>query len=345
MKKMTLLGLLVLCGFGLAGCDLLPVAIVEPEAGARLTFQPVDIELELAEGTDTAGLAVWLNDVDVSDRFEFWSYPGIQVARAVNLWGESGVTSGANRIDVFVDGVLTSRAFTTEGDPFADAVVSDIAGPGGGHGGAGMPNLVLGSPRGGAPFLGSLDVFSLGEGGSIVLRFDDNYIFDGPGVDFTVFENPLFKKLFAIAVGVPFAEPALVSVSQDGEHWVTFEACEIDPSEDLVPPYPPHCAGIRPSHVWDPDDPAYSHASIPSVTPIEEIIGTALEDFVPEGSGGDSFDLEDLGLAWVRYVEIVDIGPARGQVPTVGFDLDAVAAVNSRVWLDENENGIPDWEE
>jgi hypothetical protein len=333
---------IALCGGALTGCDLLPVAIVEPEAGARLTYKPVDIELEIAAGTDTSTLQVWLNDVEVSDRFELSSLPGVEVARAEDLWGASLVTPGANRIEVLVDGALTSRSFTTEGDPFADAVDSQELGLGGGfHGEGVMPDVVLGSPRGGAPFLGSLDVLSLGEGGWIVLRFDDNYVFDGPGVDFTVFENAFFTHNLG-RVGEPFAEPAQVSVSQDGELWVTFQSCQLDP---LEPPHYPGCAGVRPGYVDDPDDRASPHASIPSVTPIEEIVGTWEDELVPEGSGGDSFDLADVGLAWVRYVEIADIGPARGQEPTVGCDLDAVVAVNSRAWVDADANDVPDQEE
>jgi hypothetical protein len=52
---------------------------------------------------------------------------------------------------------------------------------------------------------------------------------------------------------------------------------------------------------------------------------------MPAGSGGDSFDLADVGLAWARYVKI---DSADFDVDVVGpnnsaFDLDAVAAVHS----------------
>jgi hypothetical protein len=338
---MTLLLLLVLGASSLMGCDLLPVAIVEPEAGARLSFKPVDIELEIGAGVDAAALAVWLNDVDISELFELTSHGEVTVARADDVWDSGLVIEGGNRIDVFVDGILTFRSFRAEGDPFADAVHGESPGEGGGYGEEGMPEVVLGSPRDGAPFLGSLDVLSLGAGGSIVLRFDDNYVIDGPGVDFTVFENAFFTHDLG-RVGVPFAEPAQVSVSQDGELWFSFESCQLDP---LEPPYYPGCAGVRPGYVGDPADLATPHASIPGLTSLEEIVGGWEDEFVPEGSGGDSFDLAETGLAWVRYVEIADVGPARGQEPTVGFDLDAVAAVNSRAWVDENSNEIPDREE
>ena len=85
------------------------------------------------------------------------------------------------------------------------------------------------------------------------------------------------------------------------------------------------------------------HPSIPTETPITDLIGLSTGELVlPEGSGGDSFDLQDVGLTWARFVRIEDVGPALGQAGTVGFDLDAVTAVNSGVTTDANENGVPD---
>ena len=70
-------------------------------------------------------------------------------------------------------------------EPFADRVVSYRVGTGGGAREADLPGVVLGPPRGGGPFSGSFDTFSLGLGGEIVLEFTDNVIVDGPGADFT----------------------------------------------------------------------------------------------------------------------------------------------------------------
>ena len=65
---------------------------------------------------------------------------------------------------------------------------------------------------------------------------------------------------------------------------------------------------------------------------------------IPEGSGGDSFDLADVGLTWARYVRIDGADFVDGPVGAnnFGFDLDAVAAVNSVPFTDVNMNGIPD---
>ena len=53
------------------------------------------------------------------------------------------------------------------------------------------PAKALGAPRGGGTSQNGLDVYNLGNGGSITLGFDDSnpashrYIVDGPGPDFT----------------------------------------------------------------------------------------------------------------------------------------------------------------
>ena len=64
-------------------------------------------------------------------------------------------------------------------EPFADGVVAYTIGTGGGAREAELPGVVLGPPRGGGPFQGTFDTFSLGLGGSIVLEFTDNVIVDG----------------------------------------------------------------------------------------------------------------------------------------------------------------------
>src|SRR5205823_7167881 len=95
--------------------------------------------------------------------------------------------------------------------PFADRVVTMSVGPGGG--GGSLEN-VLGPPRGGGAFQGSRDTFSLGLGGSIVLEFTDANV-DGPGPDFTVFEDAFLTR--AISTGPPFTEPPALAVSPDAE--------------------------------------------------------------------------------------------------------------------------------
>jgi hypothetical protein len=47
-----------------------------------------------------------------------------------------------------------------------------------------------------------------------------------------------------------------------------------------------------------------------------------------EVSGGDAFDLADVGLASARFVRVRDVSRA-GAAPSAGFDLDAVGVVHA----------------
>ena len=185
-------------------------------------------------------------------------------------------------------------------DPFVDRVVIFERGEGAGYGMDRLPDVVLGAPRGGGLLAPSQHVLSLGGGGSITLEFVDNEVWDGPGPDLLVFENP-----FLVAPGDDptqgFFELGKVEVSFDGQVWREF----------------PHqvetragCAG------WHP------------------VLANADEnDRIPTDSiqaGGDPFDLADVGLRVIRFVRITDLDNTLGSKGTQGFDLDAVAAVHSR---------------
>jgi hypothetical protein len=218
-------------------------------------------------------------------------------------------------------GPLVWPAPPAAADAFADHVVSVTIGTGGGGGQDRLPDVVLGPPHGAGAFVGSADTLSLGLGGSIVLEFTDNVIVDGPGVDFTVFENAFLTR--GLVTGAPFAEPATVSVSTDGINFVAFP-CHLD-----QPPYYPGCAGVYPvfANAGDPNAPS---PLVPSTTPIADLIGISVDSFVPPaGSGGDSFDLADVGLASARFVRIEASDLKAGFGGLSGFDLDAVAAVHS----------------
>lgn len=186
--------------------------------------------------------------------------------------------------------------------PYAAGVVEFLPGDGAGTGQEKMPDIVLGPPEGEGPNKGSLDVVSLGTGGEIVVEFGDRVIVDEDGADFIVFENPFFVQ------GDPeqvFEELGEVSVSADGESWETFE-CDTEPAE---PGRWPGCAGWRPVEDYEPEE----------TLPPE-----------PAVTGGDPFDLADVGLEKVRYVRIRDVS-GQGSAPSAGFDLDAVGIVHGRV--------------
>jgi hypothetical protein len=191
-------------------------------------------------------------------------------------------------------GVGAAGGVEIPGDPvcsrFASEVVSTSFGDGQPFGQAQLPDIVLGPPLGGGCCTGSLDVASLGNGGEIVLAFGSGRIVDGPGPDFVVFENP-----FEAGSGV-FAELGTVSLSEDGDTWHTF------PCDATDAPYG-SCAGFTPV-LLDGVDAAFD----------------------PADSGGDAFDLADLGIGEARFVRIVDRGDITGLNGV--FDLDAVGIVN-----------------
>ena len=71
---------------------------------------------------------------------------------------------------------------------------------------------------------------SLGDGGNAVLTFDSP-IYDGPGPDFAVFENPIEN---AQQLGFYFLELGFVEVSSDGENYVRFPAISYIPETPQV---------------------------------------------------------------------------------------------------------------
>jgi hypothetical protein len=186
---------------------------------------------------------------------------------------------------------------------FATDVVSFRPGECAGFGADKMPAVVLGPPRGTGELQGSFDVVSLGKGGEIVLGFA-TAIIDGPGPDFLVFENAFYAGGDPT---MPNAEPAEVSVSEDGTTWTTFSCTA------TTAPYG-SCAGWHPT-LSSPDN---------AISPRD-----------PKVAGGDAFDLADLKIARARFVRIVDRSAGTcgmtgvTKLNSLGFDLDAVAIVHA----------------
>ncbi len=204
--------------------------------------------------------------------------------------GASGDGSGANPEEQLDYDIPACPAGTVG---FAEEVIASDFGDGESFGHDALPDIVLGGPRGGGCCSGSLDVASLGNGGSITLGFGERVIEDGPGADFLVFENAFWAGGDESA---GFFEFARVEVSEDGMSWVEFP-CDGETGEG--------CAGTSP--VW--------------ANPLADRVDV----FDPEEAGGDAFDLADVGLDHARFVRIVDL-PDDG----MGFDLDAVAIVHGR---------------
>ena len=182
---------------------------------------------------------------------------------------------------------------------FASEIVAYEFGPGQATGQEDFPEPVFGPPEGMGATNGAVSgIVSLGNGGTVIVGFEDNAIVDAPGPDFIVFENPFYVGGNADNV---FAELASVAVSDDGEHWVEF------PCTASEAPYG-QCAGWHPTlanaeqNDLDPTDPAVA--------------------------GGDAFDLADVCVRQARYVRITDRADLDASLDGV-FDLDAVSIVHA----------------
>lgn len=183
----------------------------------------------------------------------------------------------------------------------ADTVFSVRWGTGQTFGRDQFPRNVLGLPdtsaRADRPAVTAESVCSLGLGGEIIIGWKNAVLVNRTGADFTIFEN-----VFLYFGERRYAEPAKVAVSQDGVRFVEF------PFDSLTLR---GCAGISPTN-------------------------GDKNPFNPSVSGGDSFDLAQIGMDSVRFIKIIDISAMvlnntqhPFYDPTIsGFDLDAVVGVS-----------------
>ncbi len=222
--------------------------------------------------------------------------------RGIGWCADDDCTNGANPRTTD-GGASTDAGAGTDGDDrgsheagacegpgarFITGVVDHRFGTGQNHNQAeGFPEALFGPPRAGD----SSSVVSLGNGGYVVVEFAGNAIIDGPGVDFTVFENPFGN----------FRELATVAVSEDGITWHEFPCTAGRGAIDFG-----YCAGVH---------------------PVRSRPGNGVDPLDPSVSGGDTYDLRDIGVARARYVRITDRVDLDGDDGV--FDLDAVAIVNA----------------
>ena len=185
---------------------------------------------------------------------------------------------------------------------YAQNVESFEPGSGAGFGQDNFPGIVLGPPDGIGTGAGSLDVLSLGVGGTITLSFGNMQLIDGDGPDLLVFENPFWMGNDPTNI---WAELGEVAVSQDGETWFSW-SCE--PTQGDPATYD-GCAGWEPSLPYDTS----------TLSPLD-----------PDLTGGNAFDLADLDLTFARFVRIRDLA-TEGAAPTAGFDLDAVGIIHGEL--------------
>jgi len=163
-----------------------------------------------------------------------------------------------------------------------------------------FPQNILGLPdsnsRFDVPSSNESQICALGLNGSITVGFRNKLLRDMPGSDFTIFENA-----FEFMDERIFIEPAMVQVSKDGETFISF------PFDSLTLQ---GCAGTIPTNGNE-------------------------ATFIPDVSGGNSFDLADIGLDSIVAIRIIDVSsiildqnhPFYSPIVN-GFDLDAVVAMH-----------------
>jgi hypothetical protein len=179
------------------------------------------------------------------------------------------------------------------------------------------------------------DIVSLGRGGSITITFS-RPIFNGPGYDFAVFENS-FNDVFL--------EFARVSVSSDGQNFVTFPALSTVASSvggfgNVDTTDVAQVAGKYRAGYGTPFD--LQQLSGASGIDLNDIRYVRLDDIIGDGSAPN--DLTPASLAKFLGVSqaslpsalvtiannappaIYDVYPT---LDSAGFDLDAVAALNA----------------
>lgn len=141
------------------------------------------------------------------------------------------------------------------------------------------------------------EIVSLGRNGSVSVGFESPII-NGIGADFTVFENA-----FEITGGLGiFDEWLIVSVSNDGENWFTF------PYDSLTGE---GMAGRTPTN------------------------GGNVNYLDATQSGGDSFDIGELGLSEIKYVRVQDATRFQSS-DKLSAELDAVIALHQLTTPIEN---------
>jgi len=235
---------------------------------------------------------------------------------------------------------LTAQAGTP--DPWADGVSQFVAGVGG-IPGYGDPQTALGAPERFTgegvfpsavtafnPAFGIDEIVSIGEGGSLTLRFAEP-ILDDPahpfGADFIVFGNGGFVDAsFPFGVVDPATptfglDPMRVSVSTNGVDFVTLG----DFTEGLFPaqgyldvtPYST-TPGTQLTDFTRPVDPSLSAADFAGISYAQIL---ALYD---GAGGGTPIDISGSGLASISWVRI-DV--LEDPTADVSVEIDAVATV------------------
>ena len=236
------------------------------------------------------------------------------------------------RVALYIVASLALGVPCTAGGLRPDAVQDFTPGTGAGFGHGSFPSNVLNGPEGGnnpptEPSDDPANLLSLGNGGSITLKWSGEVILDAPGPDFIVFEN----ALITLGSGVPFMEAGII---------------EAGPTPDAMVRLP---FQFTPPNGWNSGTPyaiPFTEANFTGLAgtrPTYVTVTNGIDPADPILAGGNAFDLADFGIAWARYVRIIDPGipGASGALTGLnglhiydvllsanGFDLDTVVAIH-----------------
>lgn len=243
-------------------------------------------------------------------------------------------------------GVVCALVGSAAADPYADSVVDFDLGAGGLGPGFDNPAWVLGEPTrftapgnqfGGptTPFqaaFGADELFSIGEGGFVTVRFDEPVVNDPAnpfGIDLLVFGNSFFfDQSFPDGVaGSLSSEGGLIEVSDNGTDWFAVPAVGGSGADGLFPTLGyldvteafPSQAGSVLSDFTKPVDPSFDPT------------GLALADIIAgydSSGGGAGVDIGAVGLASISYVRISN-ALGSGVTPEIDGFADVVPAPGS----------------
>lgn len=129
---------------------------------------------------------------------------------AAGIAGSTAISKDSSVFVAWADNLIIERGYL------------DIAFPDLGFASFGSDTNALHHPEG-----NSVDVVSLGDGGTAVLTFNSS-IFNGPGPDFAIFENGFADN---------YLELAFVEVSSDGVNFVRFPAISESPTTTQIGPF------------------------------------------------------------------------------------------------------------
>jgi len=265
-----------------------------------------------------------------------------KATRLTSRWWGGAVTVEAKYLSYEAHATLFCE------DPFADSCSVDFGElnePGTEYT---DPASFAGPPNGAGSGAGGLNVCSIGYGGIATLEFTNNVAMNGDGPDLIIFENPMITGAPCDWEGktqlTVWNETAAVEVSMDGINWFRFP-CDYNPDNFTCVANP-----------WmNPSSYIGLAGNYPVYAGVDEIgtLKNGIDPTDPGNSGGDLFELDDVGLPWCRFVRLIDTGdpdwPSTqmhdddgdlifnygnmsplGSVPNVaGFDGDSVAACYS----------------